>query len=684
MLKRALRSNAFLSVAGVLAAGYIRLVHRTARIMRDPAGLEAGLEPEQPFIAAAWHGQFLIMPAFAGKRFSFKCMVARHGDAALIGRALERLGVGIIRGAGAGRRRKDRGGVHALREAVRTLETGTNVVMTAEVPPGPARKAGPGIVALARLSGRPIVPLAIASSRFLTVNSWSRFTINLPFSKLAFVRGEPVRVAPDADDEQLEAARRAVQDSLNAATRRAYELVGRDVADVTPASVGGRVAPGFSFKLYRAFSRVMHLASGFVLRRRSQQGKEVPSRLGERRGIASIARPDKKLIWFHAASVGETNVVLPLIHELHRERPDLTILLTTVTVTSARIAASRLPEGAIHQFIPLDTPGFVERFLDHWRPSAALFIESEIWPNLIMDADRRRIPLVLLNARMSDRSFKRWLKLRGLSLPIFSRFAVVLAQSDKLAKRLVKLGARKVIPAGNLKFDSPPPPVDHAALTTLKSAIGGRRVFLAASTHPGEDEIIAEAHKALRSSHPDLLTIIVPRHPERGGGIASMLATHGLRTAQRSAAQVITPDTEIYVADTLGELGVFYSLASFAFIGGSLVAHGGQNPIEAVKLGAGVITGPHWHNFPEVYQALAESGGCRFVTSLEDLIQTARALYEDPASLDLMKARANNTVVGLSGALGRTMAALEPILPPREIAVPAASGTANPGAVYAS
>jgi 3-deoxy-D-manno-octulosonic-acid transferase len=180
------------------------------------------------------------------------------------------------------------------------------------------------------------------------------------------------------------------------------------------------------------------------------------------------------------------------------------------------------------------------------------------------------------------------------------------------------------------------------------------------------------------------LTIIVPRHPERGVAIASMLATHGLRAARRSVAQAIAPDTEIYVADTLGELGVFYSLAPFAFIGGSLVPHGGQNPIEAVKLGAGVITGPHWHNFPEVYQALAESGGCRFVTSLEDLIQTARALYDDPASLDLMKARANETVEGLSGALGRTLAALEPILPPREIAVPAASGTPNPGAVYAS
>jgi len=683
MLKRILRSNAFMASAGSLAAAYIRLVHRTGHIIREPADLEAGLKPDEPFIAAAWHGQFLIMPVFAGKDFPFKCMVARHGDAAIMGRALEKLGVGIISGAGAGGRRKDRGGVHALRSAVKTLGDGVNVVMTADVPPGPARKAGLGIATLARLSGRPVIPLAIATSRFATINSWSRFTINLPFSKLAFVQGEPVRVDPDADEAELETARLAVETSLNAATRRAYDLVGRDLADATPANAGGRVAPGFSFRMYRAFSRLMHLASGVVLRRRSQQGKEVPERLGERRGIASIPRPDGKLIWFHAASVGETNVVLPLIHELHRDRPDLEILLTTVTVTSAHIAAARLPAGAIHQFVPLDTPGYVERFLDHWRPNAALFIESEIWPNLIMDADRRRIPLVLLNARMSDRSFKRWMKLKGLSLPIFSRFAVVLAQSDKLAKRLSKLGAPKVIPAGNLKFDSPPPPVDRIALNRLKTAIGDRRIFLAASTHPGEDEIIAEAHKALRGSVPHLLTIIVPRHPERGADISQMLRSQTLTVARRSGDEDIAPETDIYVADTLGELGLYYTLADFAFIGGSLVPHGGQNPIEAVKLGAGVVTGPHWHNFPEVYQALAESGGCRFVTSPEDLIQTARALFEDPASLALMTTRAGDSVAALGGALGRTMKALEPILPPRAGPVPDVSQSRAGGAAYA-
>lgn len=300
----------------------------------------------------------------------------------------------------------------------------------------------------------------------------------------------------------------------------------------------------------------------------------------------------------------------------------------------------------------------------------ALFIESEIWPNLIMDADRRRIPVVLLNARMSDRSFRRWMKLRGLSRPLFARFAVVLAQSEALAKRIVKLGAPKVIAAGNLKFDAPPPPIDMAEFARFRSIVGDRRVFLAASTHPGEEEMIAAVHKGLLATAPAHLTIIVPRHPERGAEIAEALRSQGIPVARRSMNDPLTPETSAYLADTLGELGLFYKFAPFALIGGSLSPVGGHNPIEAAKLGCGVIAGPHWHNFPEVYQALAETGGCRFVTSPEDLLQTVRALYDDPASLSIMKANAENTVSNLSGAMSRTLEALEPLLPPKEAPSP--------------
>lgn len=530
---------------------------------------------------------------------------------------------------------------------------------------------------LARMSGRPIRPVAVATSRFLTFDTWSRFTLNLPFSKLAYLVGDPIYVPADASGAQLEEARLRVEQELNALTAESYRRVGRDAAEAMAADAGGRIKPGLSYKIYRTASRLMRPGAQFFLNRRSARGKEIAERLDERKGLSSISRPNKKLLWFHAASVGETNVVLPLIEMLHRERPDLGILLTTVTVTSARIAASRLPEGAIHQFVPLDTPSFVKRFLDHWRPSMALFIESEIWPNLIMDADRRRIPVALLNARLSDRSFKRWLKLRGLSRPLFSRFAVVLAQSDALAKRIVQLGAPRVIPAGNLKFDSPPLSVDHGELARLRTEIGGRRVFLAASTHPGEEALIAEVHETLSASDPDHLTIMAPRHPERGADIAELIRARGLTCGLRSTGARPESGVDVYIADTLGELGVFYALAPFALIGGSLTPTGGHNPIEAVQLGCGVITGPHWHNFPEVYQALAEAGGCRFVTSPEDLSQTARALYEDQASLALMKAHAKTTIEMLGGALGRTMTALEPYLPPKDTAFFAAGHKAN-------
>lgn len=665
ILKRLLRSETFLAAAGGMSARYIRLVFNTAKPVYEPADAAEKLLAAAPAIVAMWHGQFLMIPAAAPKGMTVKCMVARHGDAEVVGRALQKFGHGLIRGAGAGARRKDRGGVHALRAALRTLEAGETVAMTADVPPGPARKAGLGIVTLARMSGRPIIPVAIATDRFTAFNTWSRFTVNLPFAKMGIVSGDPIHVAADASAEDLEAARVTVEERLSEATRRAYEIAGGNIARATPADPNAAVAPGLPLKFYRAFSRAIRPLAGTLLRHRSNKGKELRERMGERMGVASAARPDGTLFWFHAASVGETNAVLPLIAALRQERPDLGILLTTVTVTSASIAAARLPKGAIHQFVPLDSPAFVARFLDHWRPDMALFTESEIWPNLILEADKRDIPLALLNARISDRTFRRWLKMPGMSRPLFSRFAVVLAQSEKLANRLKQLGARKVIPAGNIKFDSPPPPIDAAELARMKDALRGRTVFLASSTHPGEDEMIADAHKLLSATRPGFVTIIVPRHPERGPAVAAMAAGLGLNVARRAAGEALTPQTDIYVSDTLGELGMFYSLAPVAFIGGSLIPQGGHNPIEAVKLGAGVISGPHWHNFPEVFKAVADKGGCRFVSSPEELALVAGALFDDPAQLAAMRAQAEAAVAELSGAMERTLAALEPFLPPK-------------------
>ena len=665
MLKRLMRSETFLSTSSKLAAGYLRRIRDKAVILQDPVDFDRRFEAHAPSIVAMWHGQFLMIPAVAPRTVPYRCMVATHGDGELVSRTLEQFGLGLIRGAGAGNRRKDRGGAKALRAALTALAAGETIPMTADVPPGPARQAGTGIITLARLSGRPIVPVAVATDRFTSFNTWSRFTLNLPSSKLAMVMSEPVLVARDASPEAQEEARLAVEARLNEATRRAYAMVGRDMADTLPAIAGGRIPRGLLLKSYRALSHGMRPAAGMLLRRRSRQGKEVPERLGERMGHASVARPATPLVWFHAASVGETNAVLPLIHAMRHERPELGILLTTVTVTSSRIAASRLPGGAIHQFVPLDTPSFVSRFFDHWRPDLVLFTESEIWPNLILEAKERGVPLALLNARMSDRSFRRWIRLPGLSRPLFSRFDIVLAQSDALAKRLVKLGAPKVISAGNLKFDAPPPPVNSAELSRLREALHGRPLFLAASTHPGEEEIIAAVHQRVKAGHPDLLTIIVPRHPQRGPAVAALTGELGLTTRLRSRGEEPETGTDIYVSDTLGELGLYYSLAPFAFIGASLIPHGGHNPIEAVKLGAGVITGPGWHSFHEVYKSLGDKGGCRFVTGVDDLSAVVSELLDSPESLAALRANAEAAITESGGALRRTLDALEPFLPPK-------------------
>lgn len=677
MLRRLTRSKTFLQASSRLAAGYLQFVFDRARVLREPADLETRLQALSPCIVAMWHGQFLMIPAAHPRSVPFRCMVARHGDGELVSMTLERFGLGLIRGAGAGSRRKDRGGAAAMRAALAALEDGASVPLTADVPPGPARHAGMGIVSLARLSGRPILPIAIATSRFKTFETWSRFTVNLPSGKLAIVLGEPIEVPRHLSPQDQEAARLAVETRLDEATRRAYALVGRDMTETLPVSAGGPLSPGIVLRAYRTVSRGVRPAAGLFLRYRSRQGKEIAERLGERMGTASIPRPATPLFWFHAASVGETNAVLPLMEALRRNRPELGILLTTVTVTSARIAASRLPEGAIHQFVPLDSPAFVKRFFDHWRPDMALFTESEIWPNLILEANERGVPLALLNARMSDRSFRRWLRMPALSRALFSRFDLVLAQSDKLARRLVKLGARRAIAAGNIKFDAPPPPVDLAELRLLREAVRGRPLFLAASTHPGEDEIIAAVHKTLKTEHERLLTIIVPRHPQRGEALTAMAESMSLTSCRRSAGETPDGGTDIYIGDTIGELALYYTLAPFAFIGGSLVPHGGQNPIEAVKLGAGVITGPHWHNFREAYQALAKSGGCRFVTGANDLAAAAHEWLTDQGSIAKARANAEAVVAERSGALRRTLEALEPFLPPRN------PKSAVAGALYA-
>lgn len=661
MLKRLLASKPAVAFGSALASAYVRLVWATSRIRREPADTEAKLFDQHPQILAMWHGQFLLLPKLKSERpAEVKAMVSRHGDAEIIGAVLKRFGMDLIRGAGAGKRRRNRGGATAMRESLRALAKGATVAMTADVPPGPARKAGIGIATLAAQSGRPVVPFAIATSRFAALPTWSAFTVNLPFSTLAVVIGDPVRISA-GDQAAIERGRADIERALAEATARAYALAGA----VDPLNKEKSVKPGLSLKAYRALTRMAAPVAPLILAWRTRLGKEEAHRRPERYGVSSAPRPPGFLVWFHAASVGEANAALPVIDAIAAERPDIRLLLTTATVTSAQFARARLPKGVLHQYVPLDRQAYMQRFLGHWRPDLAVLVESEIWPNLVLETKARSIPMLLINGRMSTASFKAWRRRPGMSRPLFGAFDLVLAQNDSLAERFAQLGAGRTLDVGNLKVDAPPPPADLPAKGGLAAALNGRPVLLAASTHQGEDEVVAAAHAIMKGALPTLLTVIVPRHPDRGPVVAQQCRARGLATALRSRGTMPDGGTDIYVADTIGELGLFYALASVAFVGGSLVPRGGQNPVEAIKLGAAVLTGPNWQNFADSYAELLRRGGAREITDAASLAEAALDLLGDTLAREVMRERADAVIAGMSGALPRTLAALEPYLPPR-------------------
>ncbi len=367
------------------------------------------------------------------------------------------------------------------------------------------------------------------------------------------------------------------------------------------------------------------------LKRRMKAGKEDPVRFAERTGMASQARPTGQLIWMHGASVGESLSMLPVIEALTSRPGAPSILVTTGTVTSARLMHERLPDTVIHQFVPVDRLPYVVRFLDHWTPDIVLWWESELWPNLITETRARGIPIVLVNARMSPPSFEKWQRWRGFARTLLQNFDAVYAQTDTDAARYEALGADKVERLGNLKFAVPPLPCDEGTLAEIRTRTGLRPIWLAASTHAGEEEIAWSVHQRLRAEHPDLLTVVVPRHPDRGADIAEILRAEGANIAVRSNSEPVTPETDIYLADTMGEMGLFFRLAPIVFMGKSLVPEGGQNPIEPARLGAAVISGPHYWNFDEIMSSMVQDGGLEIVDDADALYAAVAADLRDPA-----------------------------------------------------
>jgi 3-deoxy-D-manno-octulosonic-acid transferase len=561
----------------------------------------------QPCIAAFWHERLPLMPALWRMAASARAenrmhvLVSRHRDGRFIAEILRRFGAATVHGS------SSRGGAAGMRSLLHLLARGEMVAITPDGPRGPRRQAAPGVAQIAALAEVAILPCAAQTNLRLTLPSWDRMSVPLPFGRGVLVCGPPMTV-PRRDWP-------ASMPGITAALDAAAALADR-----------GCLRRPLSLVMWSLAARLAAPLLPAWLARRARRGREVPERLNERFGIDPTPRPAGKLLWLHAASVGETVSILPVLHELNTVAPHLTILVTTGTVTSARLLAERA-EGfgchVLHRFVPLDVPGWVGRFLDHWRPDAGGFVESELWPNLLMAAHARGIPLILLNARMSARSLARWRRAPRTAAAMLGCFQLVQARSAADADRLSGLGAATVTAPGDLKFAAPPLPADPDELARLGNP--GRPAWLAASVHPQEADAILSAHRQLAARYPDLLTIIAPRHPDRADAFCGIVPT-----TRRSRNQPPPPGAGVWLIDTLGELGLCYRLARIVLVGGSLFPHGGQNVLEPARLGCAIAVGPYTGNFSTACAALEQVGGLTRLAEAGALAQWVWEMLDDP------------------------------------------------------
>jgi 3-deoxy-D-manno-octulosonic-acid transferase len=402
-----------------------------------------------------------------------------------------------------------------------------------------------------------------------------------------------------------------------------------------------------------------------VLRTRAWNGKEEKSRLEERRGVASVPRPDAPLIWIHAASVGEAQSGLVLIRALSAHNPALVFLVTTGTRTSAAMMAKNLPASAIHQYVPLDHPAWVTRFLSYWKPGTAIFLESEIWPNMLIKAHQRGIPLLVVNGRLSDKSYQRWQMMKESAKTLFGLFSVVLTQTEEDQRRFKTFGAN-ALATGNIKLSASPLPADERDLQQMLGAVANRPCWVYASSHDGEEELACRVHRRLAEDFPALLTIIVPRHPARGDEIEKKVRFMGLSLTRRGEAKTLPEATDnIYLADTMGELGLFYRLCPIAFIGRSF-SHdggGGHNPVEAAQLGCAVLTGPHIQFQENLFHPMFAAGASHQMETEDRLYRKLKEYFSNPALLDGDIQKAEAYIASLDNIVQETTAQIVPFLP---------------------
>ncbi len=400
-------------------------------------------------------------------------------------------------------------------------------------------------------------------------------------------------------------------------------------------------------RIYNTLIRILYpLVISRYIKKRIQNGKEDAKRFNERMGRPTMKRPEGKLIWLHGASVGESVSMLSLINKLLEQYPDAHVMVTTGTVTSADVMGKRLPERAFHQFVPIDNPKFVTRFIRHWQPDLALWFESDLWPALLSGIKRKNIPLILVNGRISNKSFKRWQQFDFISKELLGCFTFCLGQTEEDAYRLRVLGAKDSMCLGNLKYAGINPPVDENKKNEIQSQIGSRPLWVVSSTHNDEELKIGKFLKRVNEQVSDLITIIAPRHPTRGTEIQEQLNGLGLKTALRSKGEKINKDTEVYIADTIGEVGIWYDMAPIVFIGGSLIPHGGQNFMEPSRFRDAVIVGPHMHNFTDAMNRAKKADAVIQVNDVQELEETLLQLLSNKDLLEAKRSLAYNWAYG--------------------------------------
>ena len=652
-LKKMGKSSFVQTFLGRLLWLYVLLVYKTSRW--TISGLrDEYVNGDFSCLSAFWHGRCITDIFFkVHARLKKNCfvLISMHRDGRIMASAMDPIGVKTIDGS------SKHGGAAAALEIIKKLKQPGNMIAIAPDGRKPGYKMTEGVVALAGKSGKPVVLSAFSARWGFMLNTWDRFLIPFPFNKGVVLLSEPIYIPSGLDREGVEKWRLTLENRLIELTREADRRVGAGKRDFLHAKANK--LNFMSLSLYRAATYVFYPLIAAYLAVRKSRGKEDLSRFGERMGYASKPRPEGKLVWLHGASVGETLSALPLVEKIQETYPDVHVLVTSGTVTSAGLMEKRLTGKAFHQYVPIDCVPQVTRFVDHWKPDLVLWLESEFWPNILSVISDRKIPLILVNGRVSDKSFAQWKKMPKFSRQIQKMFVRSFGQTQEDADRLKEIGAENTACVGNIKFAAAPLPADDAELKRMKKQIGYRACWTAGSTHAGEEEVVAAAHREVREKLPDLLTIVAPRHPNRADEVENIFKKEGLKVVRRSRNEEITKETDVYLADTIGEMGLFYRLGEAAFVGGSLIPFGGQNIIEPARLGKAVVCGPYMMNFREISARAIDAGALAVAATEHELAVFLTDVLTDKKLLGRKQKNALAFAEAESNVLDRLMPELD-------------------------